>query len=148
MAGHVKNTELEVDAKYSGQCLCGELRYSIAAEPVFTGNCHCKDCQKASGSAFVAAMIFPEESVTVSGEAKYFESRADSGNIHRRGFCANCGSRMFARFSAMPGMLGIAAGSLNDPSRYSPQLDFFVASAAAWDHMNPELPKKPGAPSA
>jgi hypothetical protein len=91
-------------------------------------------------------MIFPEQSVTIRGEAKYFDSKADSGSIHSRGFCQNCGTRMFAKFGSMPGMLGVAAGSLNDSSSYAPKLDFFVASAAAWDHMDPNLPKKQGAP--
>jgi hypothetical protein len=76
--------------------------------PLFTGNCHCKDCQRASGSAFVPAMIFPEADVVVRGEVKYFESKAESGNMHKRGFCPTCGSRMFATFEAMPGMLGIS----------------------------------------
>ncbi|MBU2722754.1 GFA family protein [Acidithiobacillus sp. 'AMD consortium'] len=134
-----------MNAKYSGQCLCGEISYSVDIEPMFTGNCHCKDCQRSSGSAFIPAMIFPEKDVVVSGEAKYFESQADSGNMHKRDFCPNCGSQLFARFSSMPGMLGIKAGTLNDPSNYVPKLDFHVGSAAPWDFMNPELPKKHGA---
>lgn len=134
-----------MNAKYSGQCLCGEISYSVDIEPVFTGNCHCKDCQRSSGSAFIPAMIFPEKDVVVSGEVKYFESQADSGNIHKRGFCPNCGSQLFARFSNIPGMLGIKAGTLNDSLNYVPKLDFYVGSAAPWDFMNPELPKKQGA---
>ena len=132
-------------AKYTGQCLCGDIRYSVDVEPAFSGNCHCKDCQRSSGSAFIPAMIFAEKDVVVSGAAKYFESVADSGNKHYRGFCPNCGSQLFAKFSHLPGMLGIKAGSLNDSSRYVPLLDFHVASAAPWDVMNPQLPKKPGA---
>ena len=131
-----------MNAKYSGRCLCGKISYSVDIEPVFTGNCHCKDCQRSSGSAFIPAMIFPEKDVVVSGEVKYFESQADGGNIHKRGFCPNCGSQLFARFSNMPGMLGIKAGTLNDSSNYVPKLDFYVRSAAPWDFMNPELPKK------
>lgn len=131
--------------KYSGQCLCGQIRYSVDVEPVLTGNCHCKDCQRSSGSAFIPAMIFPEQDVTVSGGVKYFESQADSGDIHKRGFCPNCGSQLFSRFSNTPGMLGIKAGTLNDASSYFPRLDFHVGSAAPWDVMNPELPKKQGA---
>ena len=134
-----------MNVKYSGQCLCGEISYSVDIEPMFTGNCHCKDCQRSSGSAFIPAMIFPEKNVAVSGEVKYFESQADSGHMHKRGFCPNCGSQLFARFSSMPGMLGIKAGTLNDPSNYVPKLDFHVGSAAPWDFMNPELPKKHGA---
>ena len=134
-----------MNAKYSGQCLCGEISYSVDIEPVFTGNCHCKDCQRSSGSAFIPAMIFPKKDVVVFGEVKYFESQAGSGNMHKRGFCPNCGSQLFARFSNMPGMLGIKAGTLNNTSNYVPKLDFHVGSAAPWDFMNPELPKKQGA---
>ena len=134
-----------MNAKYSGQCLCGEISYSVDIEPVFTGNCHCKDCQRSSGSAFIPAMIFLEKDVVVSGEVKYFESQADSGNMHKRGFCPKCGSQLFARFSNIPGILGIKAGTLNDSSNYVPKLDFHVGSAAPWDFMNPDLPKKKGA---
>lgn len=90
-------------------------------------------------------MLFHEKDVVVSGEASYFESTADSGNVHKRGFCPNCGSQLFAKFSSLPGMLGIKAGTLNEASRYVPKLDFYVASAATWDFMNPQLPKKQGA---
>jgi hypothetical protein len=133
-----------MESKYSGRCLCGEISYSVDAEPLFTGNCHCKDCQRSSGSAFVPAMLFLEKNVSILGEAKYFESTSDNKNIHKRGFCSNCGSQLFAKFSTMPGMVGIKAGTLDHPSNYVPQLDFHVASAAPWDFMNPELPKKTG----
>lgn len=135
-------------SKYSGRCLCGEINYSTDAEPLFTGNCHCKDCQRSSGSAFIPAMLFPEKNVSICGEVKYYETASDSGNVHRRGFCQNCGSQLFAKFSTMPGMLGIKAGTLDNPANYVPALDFYVASAAPWDHMSPHLPKKQGAAQA
>lgn len=135
-----------MNSKYSGHCLCGRISYETDTEPVFAGNCHCKDCQRVSGGAYIPAMIFPQKSVTVRGEATYFDSTGDSGNIHSRGFCPHCGSRMFARFGSMPGMLGVAAGTLNDSSGYAPKLDFYVGSAATWDHMDPSLPKKQRAP--
>jgi hypothetical protein len=134
-----------MDSKYSGRCLCGKICYSVEFEPVFSGNCHCKDCQRSSGSAFIPVMIFREEVVVVLGEVKYFESRADSGNFHKRGFCPNCGSQLFAGFSNMPGMLGIKSGTLDQTSNYVPKLDFHISSATPWDFMNPELPKKHGA---
>ncbi len=90
-------------------------------------------------------MIFHEKDVVVSGEVKNFKSQADNGSTHERGFCPNCGSQLFARFSNMPEMLGIKAGTLNNSSHYVPQLDFHVGSAAPWDFMNPELPRKQGA---
>ena len=133
-----------MNSKYSGQCLCGAIRYSTDVEPLFSGNCHCSDCQRTSGGAFIPVMIFPEKDVVVSGEAKYFESVSDSGNLHKRGFCPNCGSQLFARLGSLPGMLGIKAGTLNETSHYVPRMDFYVASAAVWDCMNPDLPRKPG----
>jgi len=135
-----------MQAKYSGQCLCGGVVYAVDVdiEPVFSGNCHCKDCQRSSGSAFIPAMIFPEKHVAVSGEVKFYESSADDGSMHKRGFCPSCGSQLFSWFSNMPGVMGIKAGTLNNPSNYRPSLDFFVGRAAAWDFMNPELPKKQG----
>ena len=133
-----------MSAKYTGQCLCGEIRYAVDVEPVFAGNCHSRDCQRSSGSAFIPAMLFPEKEVVVSGQPKYFASKGDSGNVHRRGFCPNCGSQLFGAFSNMPGMLGIKAGTLDETSHYVPRLDFYVASAAAWDFMNPQLAKKQG----
>ena len=136
--------ECNLEAKYSGRCLCGEIIYSVDSEPLFSGNCHCKDCQRSSGSAYVPALVFLEKDVSIVGQAKYFESASDSGSIHTRGFCANCGSQLFAKFSAMPGMLGIKAGTLNHSLHYVPKLDFYVASAAPWDFMNPELSKKAG----
>ncbi len=140
--------EKHLTSKYSGRCLCGEINYSTNAEPLFTGNCHCKDCQRSSGSAFVPAMLFPEKTVSISGKAKFFESVSDNGSVHQRGFCQNCGSQLFAKFSAMPGMLGIKAGTLDNASDYVPTLDFYVASAAPWDQMSPKLAKKPGAAQA
>jgi hypothetical protein len=133
-----------MESKYSGRCLCGDIRYSADAEPLFSGNCHCKDCQRSSGSAFIPAIVFLEENVSVVGDAKYFESASDSGSVHKRGFCSNCGSQLFAKFSNMPGMLGIKAGTLDDSSSYVPTMDFHVASAAPWDRMDPGLPKKAG----
>ena len=47
-----------MESKYAGGCLCGAVRYATNAEPVFAGNCHCKDCQRSSGGAFVPAMLF------------------------------------------------------------------------------------------
>jgi len=136
--------ECNLEAKYSGRCLCGEIIYSVDSEPLFSGNCHCKDCQRSSGSAYVPALVFLEKDITIGGQAKYFESASDSGSIHTRGFCSNCGSQLFAKFSAMPGLLGIKAGTLDHSSHYVPKLDFYVASATPWDFMNPELPKKSG----
>jgi hypothetical protein len=131
---------------YTGKCLCGGVQYSCSAEPLFAGNCHCKDCQRTSGSAFVPAMMFAQGAVEVSGTPKYFKSKADSGRTIERGFCPECGSQLFTLLEVMPGVIGIRAGTLDDSAGFSPKLDFHIASAAPWDHMDPKLPKMPGSP--
>ena len=130
----------------TGGCQCGALRYDCSAEPLFAGNCHCRDCQKASGAGYVPAFAVPDTAVKIAGAVKYYESRADSGNTFSRGFCPTCGSRVFGKSSGFPQFLLITAGSLDDPSRFKPSMDFFTASAQAWDHMNPMLPKFPKQP--
>lgn len=131
-----------------GGCSCGAVRYECSAEPEFTANCHCGDCQRASGGGFVSVLVVPIDTLKISGEVKYFDVKGDSGNPVSRGFCPNCGSRLFARPAAAPTMIGIMAGSLDDSGWYRPAMDFYSASAQPWVYMDPGLPKFPKMPPA
>jgi hypothetical protein len=130
----------------TGGCLCGAIRYETSASPVFSGNCHCRDCQQISGSAYMPMIFVPEASVTISGEVSYFVKTGDSGKQVTRGFCPTCGSQLFGKPEIVPGVLAIRAGSLDNPALYQPQMDIYVASAQPWDVMNPDLPKFPQLP--
>jgi len=132
--------------KFSGGCLCGAVRYECEADPMFMGNCHCRDCQNASGGAYVPAIGLPAAALKITGKVKYYDSKADSGNTLTRGFCPECGGRLFGKVSAMPDLAMITAGSLDDPSQYQPSMDIFSSSAQPWDHMNPALVKFPKMP--
>jgi hypothetical protein len=133
-------------ANITGGCQCGQVRYESSAEPLFTGNCHCRDCQRSTGGAYMPASALPASELKVNGEVKYYESLADSGNTFSRGFCPKCGGRVFGKTSGMPQLILITAGSLDDPSRFKPRMDFFTSSAQPWDHMDPALPKFPKLP--
>ena len=130
----------------SGGCMCGAVRYECAAEPVAAGNCHCRDCQRASGGAGASALAVPEEALAINGTVKYFDVATDSGGTSSRAFCPECGSRLFAKSTGMPGLISVMAGSLDDPSRFEPGMDVFTSSAQPWDYMNPNLPKFPKMP--
>jgi len=132
--------------RFTGGCMCGAVRYECSADPIAMGNCHCRDCQPATGSAFAAAVLVPTSMVSISGEVKYYEVIGDRGAIVRRGFCLICGARLFGRPAASPDIMGIMAGSLDDPSWFRPQADIYTASAQSWDYMNPDLPKFPKLP--
>ncbi len=125
---------------FTGGCLCGAVRYECSAAPLAMGNCHCRDCQRATGSAYAAALLVPRHAVTVTGEVTYYEVTGESGGTVGRGFCPICGSRLFSR-PPNPELMGITAGSLDDPSRFAPAMDIYTASAQPWDRMNPALPK-------
>lgn len=126
----------EVTSALSGGCLCGAVRYTCSAAPLIEGNCHCRDCQKVSGSAYAPTLFLPLEAVTITGEVKFFESIGGSGQPIRRGFCPNCGSQLFGRPSMRTDMIGIRAGSLDDTSAYHPQAEIFTSHAAPWDSMS------------
>jgi hypothetical protein len=125
---------------FTGGCLCGAIRYECSAEPIVMGNCHCRDCQRSTGTAFAAALLVPRNVVTITGEVRYYDAIGDSGGIVGRGFCPICGSRLFSR-PPIPELMGIMAGSLDDPSWFQPRMDCYAASAQPWDYMNPDLPK-------
>ena len=133
-------------AAAQGGCMCGAVRYECTGDPMFMGNCHCRDCQRASGSAYAPAIGVPRSAVKITGDVKYYESKTDSGNTARRGFCANCGSRLFSLPAVAPDLMVILATSLDDPSIYKPGMDIYTTSAQPWDEMNPAVPKFPKMP--
>ena len=125
---------------FTGGCMWGNIRYECSAEPGLRGNCHGRDCQQATGTAFAAAILVPRHAVTITGDVKYYDVTGDSGSIVSRGFCPICGSRLFSK-PPIPEFMSIMAGSLDDPSWFQPRMDFYTASAQPWDYMNPDLPK-------
>jgi len=133
-------------AAATGGCMCGAVRYECTGAPMFMGNCHCRDCKRAAGSASAPAIGVPRSAVKVSGEVKYYESKTDSGNMVKRGFCPNCGSRLFSLPPFAPDVIVILASSLDDPSIFQPAMDIYTSSAQPWDHMNPALQKFPKMP--
>lgn len=130
----------------TGGCLCGAVRYTCAAQPVMSVNCHCRSCQQSSGSAYAAICMLPMAAVQVTGEVRYYDSPGDTGMNVSRGFCPTCGSHLFGKPAVLPGLIGIKAASLDHPERYQPSADMYVGSVQPWDCMNPDLPKFAKAP--
>ena len=130
-----------MSTSFTGACLCGAVRYECSTQPLMTGNCHCRDCQKAGGGAFSSALVVPAASLKITGEVKYYDTQGDSGQLVGRGFCPNCGARLIRKPKAKPDLAIIVAGSLDDPSWCRPTCDIYTDSAQPWALMNPELPK-------
>jgi hypothetical protein len=132
--------------KLSGGCACGAIHYECSADPVLMLNCHCRDCQQASGSAYAAIVVLPKSAVQISGEPRYHKVVGQAGKAIERGFCPNCGSQVTVKLERLPNILGLQAGSLVDPSIYRPAMDVFTVSAQPWDHMDPTVQKHTHAP--
>ncbi|MFM9967399.1 MAG: GFA family protein, partial [Burkholderiales bacterium] len=98
---------------YSGQCLCGAIRYQLSGEPKAAALCHCRDCRRSAGAPMVAWAMFPEAALAVTkGQPKTINS---SGTA-MRSFCADCGTGLFYRNAViLPGIVDVQSSTLDDP---------------------------------
>jgi hypothetical protein len=131
-----------------GRCQCGAVSFTLAAPPIAMGQCHCKDCQRATGTGHISLARFNRSDVTIEGTTKTFAVTADSGNINTRHFCPDCGSRLFGENSAFPGTINVTAGSVDDNSWFSPQRVLYTEVRPAWDVTTEEVPNYAGMPPA
>ncbi len=128
-----------VMAQIQGGCLCGRVRYRADAEPRFVGVCHCTDCQRFTGTAFATVIAVPSSALELTGTLKSFTKRGDSGkSIHRR-FCPECGSGIMDEADALPGIVMVNAGTLDDRSWVKPQSEIYCDSAQPWVQLGGEL---------
>jgi hypothetical protein len=86
-------------------------------------------------------MIVPEAAFKITGDVRFFDKPADSGNMISRGFCPECGSPIYSRNSGVFGVVFVRASSLDDPQAFRPQMVVYTDRAAPWDHMDPSLPR-------
>jgi hypothetical protein len=115
-----------------GGCLCGQVRYSANADPAFSGVCHCKNCQKQSGTAFSVVIAVPKSALTIRGHLKTYQDHGDSGQPVLRKFCPECGSPILTDVAFMPDLAIIKAGTLDDTSWLDPKMHIFCDSAQGW----------------
>jgi hypothetical protein len=118
--------------KLEGGCLCGKVRYSADAEPIFAGVCHCSTCQKGSGTAFNTVVAVPKPAVSISGPVSTYEGKGDSGNATYRRFCSACGSPVQVEAAIMADVVMIPVGTLDDPGAIKPAMQIYCDSAQPW----------------
>ena len=124
----------------TGGCACGAVRYECTAEPLYAGHCQCRDCQIYNGGGHASGFGMPEAAFAITGDVKFHDTTADSGNTVRRGFCPECGAPVISKGAGTGEALFVHAASLDDPSQFKPTGVVYAGSAQAWDHMDPELP--------
>ncbi|HEV7316992.1 MAG TPA: GFA family protein [Ensifer sp.] len=116
-----------------GGCLCGAVRYEAKGMPLFSGFCHCRDCQRATGTGHCCYMIFDRTDVTISGTCRSYEKLAENGNPTIRYFCEICGSQLFGSGPPDDERWSIYAGTLDDLSVFQPTDAIFTRSRHEWD---------------
>jgi hypothetical protein len=131
-------------AAFTGGCACGAVRYTCAGAPKLSLNCHCRDCQRLSGSAYLAAMIVDRRTFAFTqGTPTFYAVTAANGMTKRHGFCGQCGAPLVVMLDERPRIIAIAVGSVDEPALYQPMADMWVESAQPWDSLDPALPKHP-----
>lgn len=115
----------------TGRCLCESITYEVHApeKPLYSGLCHCKDCQRYTGAAFASSLMIFREQFSLFGELKYHGVIAQEGSIMERRLCPDCGSNILCRSEAWKNMYFLAAGTLDDTSYFRPRINIFVRSA-------------------
>lgn len=135
------------DFPVEGGCQCGAVRYRLKASPLTVYNCHCKDCQRFSGSASSISMIVKDDDLEVlQGEIDLYEKRADSGRTIGMAFCSHCHGWLWNRPPA-PGVVVLRAGSLDDLDWAAPIGNIWTDSKAAWMVIDPALVNMSGQPA-
>ena len=120
-----------------GGCLCGEVTYEFNQSDILSAHhCHCKDCQKSTGSGKATILIIPASSLVIEGDLKNFSVLGSAGSHISRGFCENCGSPLISFVEENPDLKFIKAGSLDDSSWVSPDSNFFSTSAIPWSPVD------------
>jgi hypothetical protein len=114
-----------------GHCLCGKAAYTCAGEPVTTFICHCRDCQRASGSAFSVVIGVARADLHLTGDtiASVTTVGEDTKQAVVRQFCAGCGSPLISLPEATPDLAFIKAGTLNDTSWVEPEMEIWGRSS-------------------
>ena len=125
-----------------GGCACGQLRYRVEGEPVFVNMCHCRLCQRQTGSAFAFNLFIESSRVTqVSGETLRATVPTGSGGEQAMVRCAACGTVVWSHFSGLgEGCTAIRVGTLDDPAAVRPDAVIHGASRLPWAPLPDAIP--------
>lgn len=122
----------------TGRCLCGAVTFKLAADPLATRICWCRDCQHLAANGSVNVLV-PAQALAVSGALAEYTKKADSGDEITRQFCPGCGSHLFASSSSRPQFRVVRTGNLDDPSSIHPSMNIWASSAPSWACLDPAL---------
>lgn len=115
-----------------GGCACGAVRYRLSSNPLFVNCCHCLDCQRQTGSAFVVNLLFEANQVELlAAQPQPVEVPRDDGRVQRIFRCASCQIAVFSEYSR-PSLWFVRGGTLDDPTEITPDVHIYTRSKVDW----------------
>ena len=123
-----------------GGCSCGAVRYRLASEPLFTHCCHCLNCQRQTGSAFVLNLLIEADRVELlAGEPQPVDVPRGGGKSQRIFRCPVCQVAVFSQYGR-PAIRFVRAGTLDDPSGVRPDVHIYTRSKVGWVELPEDVP--------
>lgn len=116
-------------------CCCGALTATTNGSPVMVALCHCRSCQRRTGSAFGVAVLFNSENLQCVGEARAYTRAGDSGHNVTFRFCPTCGTTVYWMPNAYPGLTAIGLGCFEDPSGLEPEMVVYGHLRHPWVNL-------------
>jgi hypothetical protein len=123
-----------------GGCACGAVRYRLTSEPMFVHCCHCLNCQRQTGSAFVINLLIEADRVELlSGEPEPVDVPRDDGSIQRIHRCPDCQVAVYSDYGR-PEVRFVRGGTLDEPSSVAPDVHIFTRSKLPWVALPEDVP--------
>jgi hypothetical protein len=123
-----------------GGCACGAVRYRLTSEPLFVHCCHCLNCQRQTGSAFVINALIEADRVEVlAGTPQPVEAPRDDGSTQTIFRCPTCQIAVFSEYGR-PEVRFVRAGTLDDPSTVAPDVHIYTRSKLDWVTLPDSVP--------
>jgi hypothetical protein len=120
-------------SEHSGSCSCGALTYRLTSTPMFVHCCHCTDCQRQTGSAFVLnALIEADRVQMVQGTTRGHPQPTDSGRPHVVHRCADCGTALWSTYGGREAVRFVRVGTLDERWRLPPDVHIYTRSKQPW----------------
>ena len=127
--------------EFEGGCACGQVRYRLRSAPMFVQCCHCRDCQRQVGSAFVVNALIEADRIEVEGAApKAVSMPTDSGRPHDVYRCTVCRTAVWSDYGRRPALCFVRACTLDDPAALASAAHIFTRSKLPWVILPQEVP--------
>lgn len=124
-----------------GGCACGAVRYRLESAPMFVHCCHCLDCQRQTGSAFVLnALIEAARVALLAGEPTAVAVPTDSGKPHRIFRCPSCQIALWSEYGGRSQLRFVRSGTLDAPAALQPDVHIYVRSKQPWLQLPAGVP--------